>query len=110
MRADPAEPIGGVSGIGFLAMQDGMPEASFRRMKVLRDEMAFLKTGKIEPQPCERTLGGIGIGKKLRGACCYPTAGLDGRAFIRDQGDQPLSIAVESQQIGNLWTVSFWIE
>jgi hypothetical protein len=51
MIPSAAEPVRGVSGIGLLTVQDGMPEAAFGRVQILNNLVSLVAAGKIEPQP-----------------------------------------------------------
>ena len=63
MRAQRSKPVRGIRSVRLLTVQDGMPEAAFRRCEFLDNFVAFLGAGKIQPQAGQRGFGSSGARK-----------------------------------------------
>ncbi len=69
MRADAPEPIAGVRGIGFDAMNDGVPIAAFGRRDVLRGCVAEIPMPGEKEETAESGFSIAGVWKELHGIC-----------------------------------------
>src|SRR5262249_44291261 len=65
MGAELAEPIGGISRIGLLPVEDAMPEASFRRREILNQTVTLVETSEVEPQSAECGFRRARLGKQV---------------------------------------------
>src|ERR1051326_7912346 len=102
MSSDAAEPIGRVSRIGLLPVEDGMPETALDRMQVLRDMVALLEAGKIQQQAGECGLRRVGFGKQLGDVSFFERAGgLERGAFLGHKWDEAFAVAIKRKYCSN---------
>ena len=109
MRAGFSKPVGGVAGVGLLAMQNGVPQLAFRGGRSRDQIVGFFKARKIQPQTGP---GGDGVGafeKTLFAVLRCWRAGSEehARAVKRDQA---AAIAVEGQDAGDFGSICGRIE
>src|SRR5215469_3809868 len=93
------EPVCGVPWVGLLAMQDGMPEATFWRWDLLRDFMRAIEARKVAPQPGECCIRSMRLRKQI--GCfllCQERCPL-WRTLAGYQWDQTVSVLVECQNL-----------
>lgn len=90
------EPVLGVPGVGFLAVQNGVPVGPFGTFYGLGRRVRFLKTRKIQPKPGERRFRGT-AGGQIAPALATPEAirGIFRRALAPRQRHQALPGSVE---------------
>src|SRR6185369_9626044 len=111
VRADAAEPIASVAGVGLLAVQNAVPETAFRSFEILTQGVALIETGKVEPEAAERALGAGGSGKQvLRGGRGQYTFRLRDGARAACERQQPFTVLVKRENACDVLPVSCWIE
>src|SRR5579871_3145980 len=66
MRADFAEPVPGVAGIGLLAMNDRVPVVAVAGARIVDQLVSFVEAGEIEPQTGHGSFGLRRTRKQIR--------------------------------------------
>ena len=109
--ADAAEPVGGIAFVGFLAMDDAVPETAVGGLDALRNLVRFVDAGEVKIESGHGGLGRPRIGKqRARRAGLDARTGILRTAAAERQRHEALAGAIQSENGRDGFAVSRWIE